>query len=210
MSERPKFLRDAAPIGKEGRRAAVYLCHCGKEFAWPRIRVESGHKVDCGCGTRERRAAWQRGLKSAHAAEYRVWQAMKFRCLNPSSKDWPRYGGAGVTICDEWVDSFESFLSHVGPRPSLLHSIDRIDNRDGYRPGNVAWATASDQARNKFTSYTYTIRGESFKTMQEAADRFGVAMNTVHKWVAGYTDRRRGARGVKAPRPDAQRSRVYE
>lgn len=73
---------------------------------------------------------------------------MKDRCLNPSSASWKNYGGRGVTVCQSWIDSFESFLADVGERPEGT-SLDRIDNDGNYEPGNVRWADASTQQGNR-------------------------------------------------------------
>jgi hypothetical protein len=73
---------------------------------------------------------------------------MKARCLDPGNKDYPRWGGVGITIHQEWIDSFEAFYRDVGPRPKGT-SLDRIKAELGYRPGNVRWATPAEQARNR-------------------------------------------------------------
>src|SRR5690606_36650999 len=75
-------------------------------------------------------------------AEYRTWQQMKNRCLNPNFTSYPNYGGRGVKVCDRWLNSFENFLADLGPRPSSKHSLDRFPRCDGdYEPGNCRWAT---------------------------------------------------------------------
>jgi hypothetical protein len=70
------------------------------------------------------------------------------RCTNPRSKDYPRYGGRGITVCDRWLD-VELFFEDMGPRPGLEYTLHRIDNDKGYFPGNVKWATAKEHAQNK-------------------------------------------------------------
>lgn len=84
--------------------------------------------------------------------EWCAWSEARARCTNPSHKQWGAYGGRGIEMCALWLDNFQAFFDHVGPRPSDEHSIDRIDNYMGYEPGNVRWATASQQNRNRRSS----------------------------------------------------------
>ena len=71
------------------------------------------------------------------------------RCRNSDCADYRYYGGRGITVCDVWRNSYESFLLDVGRRPSDDHSIDRIHNNGNYEPGNIRWATALEQTRNR-------------------------------------------------------------
>lgn len=80
--------------------------------------------------------------------EYRAWAHIKGRCLNPSDKSYPAYGGRGITISPVWAESFEAFLEDVGRAPSSDHSLDRIDNDGPYAHGNVRWADRHTQIRN--------------------------------------------------------------
>lgn len=85
---------------------------------------------------------------SDRTPEYRSWEAMRQRCLNPSNKKYPNYGGRGITICSRW-DSFPVFLSDMGLKPSRQHTLDRIDNNLGYDPENCQWADYEQQGHNK-------------------------------------------------------------
>lgn len=75
---------------------------------------------------------------------------MKYRCYNSTSSVYEYYGGRGITVCDEWLHSFETFRdwaqSH-GYQENL--TIDRIDNNKGYSPDNCRWLTLADQQRNR-------------------------------------------------------------
>lgn len=72
------------------------------------------------------------------------------RCSNAAGKSYKNYGGRGIGVHPDWMgkDGAERFLSHIGPRPTPHHSLDRIDNDRGYEPGNVRWATKIEQRRN--------------------------------------------------------------
>jgi hypothetical protein len=71
------------------------------------------------------------------------------RCRNPNNSDWARYGGRGISVCLRLRTKFQNFLKDMGPRPSIIHSIDRINNDGNYEPGNCRWATPKQQAANK-------------------------------------------------------------
>lgn len=79
---------------------------------------------------------------------YRTWRSMMLRCDHPSQDSYQYYGERGITVCDRWRDSFESFLADMGERPDGK-SIDRVDVNGNYEPGNCRWATASEQRRNQ-------------------------------------------------------------
>ena len=65
--------------------------------------------------------------------EYQSWAAMKDRCLNTYSPKFKYYGGRGITVCEEWVDSFETFFADMGERPTKKHTLDRIDGNGNWR-----------------------------------------------------------------------------
>lgn len=79
---------------------------------------------------------------------YGSWRSMIQRCTNPKSRNYYRYGHRGITVHPDFRQ-FTKFIKHIGPRPSLKHSIERIDVHGNYEPGNVKWATAKEQQNNK-------------------------------------------------------------
>lgn len=87
-------------------------------------------------------------LRQQHPKEYQAWKAMRNRCYNPTNASWKYYGAKGVAVCDRWRDSFAAFLEDVGPAPGPEYSIERKENDRNYEPGNVRWATSSEQQHN--------------------------------------------------------------
>jgi hypothetical protein len=82
------------------------------------------------------------------------------RCQNVRDRKYHLYGGRGIQISDRWRSNFSAFLADVGRRPTRHHSIDRINSDGNYEPGNVRWATATEQNRNRRTVRLRTIDDE--------------------------------------------------
>ena len=108
--------------------------------------------------------------------EYATWERMKARCYMPNHNSYKNYGGRGIVVCDAWRNSFASFLSDMGKRPSENHSLDRINNDGNYEPGNCKWSTAKDQARNRRNSLLVEIDGQR-KTLAEWCEIYGTSHN---------------------------------
>jgi len=121
-------------------------CDCGTVKVVNLQTVREGISKSCGCVRVDRaiHGMWK-------SVEYRTWAHMNYRCSPTRKTDpsWRNYGGRGIRVCKEWRESFVAFFKDVGCRPSAKHSLDRIDNEKGYKPGNVRWATASEQRANK-------------------------------------------------------------
>lgn len=119
---------------------ACCKCDCGKEKEIPLYAVISGSQRSCGCDPSQ-------NIKNRL---YNIYAAMKQRCYYVNGKRYKDYGGRGIIICDEWLNSYENFkdwaLSH-GYRDDL--TIERIDNNGNYCPENCKFASYQIQSSNQ-------------------------------------------------------------
>jgi hypothetical protein len=80
---------------------------------------------------------------------YHAWQSMKTRCYNEKQvKSFKYHGAVGVKVANEWLNDFQAFYDHIGDPPTKYHTVDRIEPFGDYAPGNVRWATQSEQMKN--------------------------------------------------------------
>ena len=121
-----------------------YLCkcpNCGEEFVMFCSNYYSGNNA-CKC-------KWKYRKRDNHKL-YEVWYNMKTRCYYSKSDHYKNYGERGITVCDEWLNSFETFCKWAkenGYADNL--TIDRIDVNGNYEPNNCRWITIKQQSYNK-------------------------------------------------------------
>ena len=107
------------------------------------------------------------------------------RCTNPKGKDYVKYKER--TPPDIWKD-FSVFFKEMGNRPSVKHTIDRIDNDKPYGPGNCRWATAEEQSLNRKSNRYMTYLGQT-KTISEWAKKLDIGYSTLRNRLdLGYSD----------------------
>jgi len=115
--------------------------------------------------------------ETTKSPEYIVWSAMRDRCNNPKNKRYSRYGGRGIVICEQWGD-FAVFLADMGPRPSLVSTIERVDNDGNYEPSNCRWATRAEQNQNQSHTRTLTALGRT-QSVSEWAREIGISRESL-------------------------------
>jgi hypothetical protein len=88
-----------------------------------------------------------------------IWTDMWRRCTQPHRKCYKKYGGRGISVCDEWADlnCFIEWAVNNGYQPDL--TLDRRDNDGNYDPGNCRWVTVKDQDRNRSNNVKITHNG---------------------------------------------------
>lgn len=115
-------------------------CKCGKETVVVSGSLVTGNTTSCGCvAPNLKHGGWGKG-------SYNTWRAMMRRCYLLKDKDYPRYGGKGVSVCQEW-HTYEIFVADMG-EPEGDETLDRIDTYGNYFPENCRWAGVQTQSRN--------------------------------------------------------------
>lgn len=121
------------------------------------------------------------GMKNT--PEYKTWCSMKGRCYNTNAKEFKYYGAKGVTVSDEWKNSFMTFYKDMGKRKDG-YSIERIDVFKGYSKDNCIWIPRKDQNENRRGSVRILHNGVT-KSLTKACRDAGISMQKV-RWASGY------------------------
>jgi hypothetical protein len=150
-----------------GHTTWVGLCVCGNYVESQGTSLTTGKVKSCGCIHFERMSFLNKshGFVSGTKEQFKFYQAFavaKQRCLNTNDKDYERYGGRGITVCDRWLgdtgflnfkeDKWESFLEHIKIHGIFNTSLDRISVDGPYSPENTRWATRKVQQNNRQNS----------------------------------------------------------
>lgn len=164
-------------VGKDGR--ALFRCECGTEKWVDERSARMGRSKSCGCLRDEVRRRSDSKYKvhgQSSSPTYMSWRSMINRCANKNARDYPCYGGRGVTVCDRWKD-FRNFYIDMGDRPKGM-TLERNDVDGPYAPHNCVWATAKRQARNRRDSRMLTVNGQTLNVC-DWAEQFGVGRSTI-------------------------------
>ena len=145
-----------APNDKRGQTYLHVICECGVKKIVRANRVRSGETKSCGCYLID--IATTHNM--AYSPENGIWRGIKKRCYNKNDKRYDRYGGRGIRVSEEWINSFETFYRDMGARPSNKHSIERIDNDGDYCKENCKWATMKEQCMNRSSNHRLMYKGE--------------------------------------------------
>lgn len=112
-----------------------------------------------------------------------IYDMMVYRCTSAKYDKSQYYSERGISVCDEWINSYKSFEKWAlnnGYEDGL--TIDRINNDDGYYPGNCRWATRKEQANNRSSNHFVTWNGET-KTISQWSEITGICEKTLSQRV---------------------------
>ena len=175
-------------ITPNGTLKVVWECvcnNCGKTgvLMYSEHLLKQGI-VSCGCMKAERMSKTMSTHRRSRTRLYNIWCAMKRRCYNPNDVRYDSYGGRGITVCDEWKNSYENFQNwaiengYDENAPRGKYTIERKDVDGNYCPDNCKWATIKEQANNTRFNHIITIDGIS-KTIAQWAEHTGLSQGCI-------------------------------
>ena len=143
-------------VGRDRHKIALWRCQCdcGNESTVRLTSLTCNMTKSCGCFNSESRKKMMNGNKHAQTDGlsrhylYMTWTTMKQRCYNPNAAKYYLYGARGIKVCDEWINSFKTFLEDMGDRPEGT-TLNRVNNDGPYCKENCEWQTHSEQNRNR-------------------------------------------------------------
>lgn len=163
---------------RDKSRSKYYFCKCdcGKIIEARKDGLFNGRVKSCGCFTKDRMTKH----KMCNSRLYHIRNGMIARCYNKNDKNFNKYGGRGIIICDDWKNSFEAFYNWaINNGYSEDLTIDRIDVDGNYSPDNCRWCSPKQQANNRRTNIKIKI-GNATKTLSEWCEIFELPYGTIN------------------------------
>jgi hypothetical protein len=159
------------------------VCDCGNTKIIKLSDVVGGKIKSCGCLSKKTNLIHGKSYCDLY---HSVWTGIKQRCFNEKSRDYPRYGGRGITVCEEWKNDFMSFYYWAiknGYKKGL--SLDRINNDGNYCPENCRWATPKEQSNNTRANHIIKYKGVE-KTLTEWRRFFNISESNMYSRIKKY------------------------
>lgn len=197
--------RTANHVASSGREYTQYLCRCdcGNTCIALSQDLTSGKKTNCGCLTGKllSEATTLRNTKHGDAHRigkrnrlYQLWIGIKRRCYNKNDKSYVRYGGKGISVCEEWLNSYENFKEWALANgydinaPRGVCTIDRIDSSGDYCPENCRFVSYAVQGDNRNGVIHITYNGETHN-LSQWANILGIKRTTLlERYKKGFRD----------------------
>lgn len=166
--------------GSTRTKQATWLCQCdcGATSVAISLNLGNGNTQSCGCLKRDvaKKQFTTHGMSKTRI--HSVWATMIQRCVNPKDKGYFRYGGRGISVCDEWLD-FAAFYRDMGECPPGF-SLERKKNNLGYSKENCVWATWREQNNNRRNSRLFFVNGRKINLTQ-ISEQYGISRSGLNR-----------------------------
>ena len=162
------------------------ICDCGNIKEVIGSHLQSGSIVSCGCQSKERISKLNYRHGKSRTRLYNIWCGMKSRCCDVNCASFPKYGGRGIKICDEWFSDFIAFHDWAlknGYSSNL--TIDRIDVNGDYSPENCRWETPKNQSNNTRRTILISYLGETM-SIKNLSEQLGINYHRLYKAIQIY------------------------
>lgn len=160
-------------------------CKCGNTTVVTKNSLRRGASKSCGCriGEVAKKTHFTHGM--SRTPVYKVWAAMKDRCVNNKNPGYPNYGGRGISFDSKW-NTFESFYRDMYKNYKIGLSLERKDVNGMYSKSNCLWATAKQQASNKRNTIRITFNNEA-TSLTALAKKLGIPKTTaLYRYQQGW------------------------
>lgn len=163
-------------VSENGSSATMWKCKCdcGNIVNVRSSNLRNGHTRSCGCLFDEEHYNFHKTHGDSYSRIYNILRRMKDRCYNPRNNRYYRYGGRGITVCEEWLDynnfkkwAFENGFNENSSRKEC--SLDRIDSDGNYCPENCRWVNSFIQNNNKSNTVMLTYKGVTHSIIEWSA-----------------------------------------
>lgn len=163
------------------KKKTYWLCECvcGAKKRVQYYHLSSGASMSCKC-QQDYSAVTKHG-EALKTKEWLCWKGLKERCLDPNNINYKNYGGRGICVYPEWINSYESFLDYIGRAPSKDYSIDRINNNGNYEPGNVKWSTRDEQIENRRNTI-FLMTGGKLMSLSKASKMLDIKHDALRRY----------------------------
>lgn len=150
------------------KRFVECLCDCGNIKIIQLSYVRSHHTKSCGCYNLSAFRVRSTTHGMSYSKEYNSYRKMIERCYSPNDISYKNYGAIKISVDERWLNNFDNFISDMGMKPSVGHSLDRIDSKGNYSKENCRWATRTEQNRNKKNNVVIVYNGTSMLLIEWA------------------------------------------